>query len=163
MVNVDRALKAGIGTALIRIHGDLHLGQVLVAGADAVIVDFEGEPMKPLAERRAKNSAMRDVAGMLRSFSYVVWTAMRTSPAATAQPGFEPLLENFERRSSEAFMEGYARGRGAPITDEEHQLLRVFMLERAAYEVVYEAANRPDQLAVPLGGFLGLAGEFTKR
>lgn len=157
---VDRALHSGLGSRLIRIHGDLHLGQVLVAGADATIVDFEGEPLKPISERRAKNSAMRDVAGMLRSFSYVVWTAMRTSPAVT-QTGVEPLMEGFERRSSAAFMEGYELGRSTPLDERERQLLRVFMLERAAYEIIYEVANRPEQLDVPLGGFLGMAAYLS--
>ncbi len=161
MGHVDTALRAGIGTELIRIHGDLHLGQVLVAGGDAIIVDFEGEPLKPLAERRAKNSSMRDVAGMLRSFSYVVWTAMRTSPAGAMQSASEDILSGFERQAGEAFLEGYARGRGRQLTAEEQRILRVFMLERAAYEVIYETGNRPDQIAVPLRGFLGLVAELS--
>jgi maltose alpha-D-glucosyltransferase/alpha-amylase len=161
MTGIDTAMGDGFGSQLIRIHGDLHLGQVLVAAGDAVIVDFEGEPLKPISERRAKNSAMRDVAGMLRSFSYVVWTALRTSPT-TAQIDVDTLLTNFETRSAAAFTEGYVRGRGSALTPKEERLLRVFSLERAAYEVGYEIANRPDQIAVPLAGFLNLASSISQ-
>jgi maltose alpha-D-glucosyltransferase/alpha-amylase len=160
MRGIDATLLRGFGSTLIRIHGDLHLGQVLVAAGDAVLVDFEGEPLKPLSERRAKNSPMRDVAGMLRSFSYVVWTALRTSPV-TPQIDVEALLTNFESRSAGAFMGGYVRGLGTALTPEDEILLRVFSLERAAYEVGYEITNRPDQLGVPLAGFLNLAGSIA--
>lgn len=156
MRGIDATLQKGRDSLLIRIHGDLHLGQVLVAAGDAVIVDFEGEPLKPLEERRAKNSAMRDVAGMLRSFSYVVWTAVRATPV-TSHVDVDALLANFEDRSVSSFMEGYVRGRGADLDDNERALLQVFSLERAAYEVGYEIANRPDQIRVPLAGFLDLA------
>lgn len=157
---IDAYLESGIGTKLIRIHGDLHLGQILVAAGDAIIVDFEGEPLKPIEERRAKNSAMRDVAGMLRSFSYVVWTALRNNPAI-AQASVESLMVNFEQRCVTAFMDGYVRGRGTPLDEREERLLRAFMLERAAYEVCYEITNRPDQIAVPLSGFIGMANELS--
>ncbi|GAA0530253.1 maltose alpha-D-glucosyltransferase/alpha-amylase [Rhizomicrobium palustre] len=159
MAGIDSRLESGIGSNLTRIHGDLHLGQVLVAAGDAIIVDFEGEPLKPISERRAKNSAMRDVAGMLRSFSYVVWTAAKASPL-TVQRDVKTLLGNFEDRCAAAFMEGYIRGREQPLSETEEKLLRVFMLERAAYEICYEIANRPDQLAVPLSGFIGMAREI---
>jgi maltose alpha-D-glucosyltransferase / alpha-amylase len=162
MQGIDAALGKAIGSELIRIHGDLHLGQVLVAAGDAILVDFEGEPLKPLAERRDKNSAMRDVAGMLRSFSYVVWTALRTSPV-TAKNNVDALLSNFEERSVAAFMEGYVRGRGRALDLTEEQLLCVFSLERAAYEVGYEITNRPDQVGVPLAGFLDLAARIARR
>ena len=151
---IEAALQGGIGSLLTRIHGDLHLGQVLVAGADAIIVDFEGEPLKPIAERRAKNSPLRDVAGFLRSFSYVVATAVSTNPLTT---GAGSLLASFEQRATAAFIEGYENGRGAPLSLIEHRLLSVFMLERAAYEVLYEATNRPQQTAIPLRGFIALA------
>jgi maltose alpha-D-glucosyltransferase/alpha-amylase len=156
---ISAALNEGLGTTLTRIHGDLHLGQVLVAAADAIIVDFEGEPLKPINERRAKNSPMRDVAGILRSFSYVVNTALRTSPVSSSADS-ESLLGNFEHRASSAFLEGYAGGRGSSLHASEERLLRAFMLERAAYEIMYELKNRPDQLGVPLRGFLGLADEL---
>lgn len=160
MAGIGAALEKGLGHTLIRIHGDLHLGQVLVAAGDAIIVDFEGEPLKSIAERRAKNSPMRDVAGMLRSFSYVVWTALRTSPV-TPQVDVDALLTNFETRSVGAFMEGYVRGLGTSLTPEDDILLQIFSLERAAYEVGYEIANRPDQLGVPLAGFLNLAATIA--
>ncbi len=158
---VNAALQQGIGSLLTRIHGDLHLGNVLVAGADAIIVDFEGEPLKSLAERRAQNSPLRDVAGFLRSLSYVVGTALRDSPVSVSTDG-ETLLDNFEHRASAAFLEGYAGGRGAPLEGYEETLLRVFMLERAAHEIEYDLANRPNQIAIPLRGFLQLAPELLR-
>lgn len=153
---IDDYLAPTLGAELTRIHGDLHLGQVLVASGDAIIVDFEGEPLKPIAERRQKNSPMQDVAGMLRSFSYVVWTAVRTLPTANSSEA-ERMLDGFEARCTKAFMEGYVKGRGEVLSPTEERLLRFFMLERSAYEVCYEIANRPAQLPVPLAGFIGMA------
>ncbi len=158
MRGIKAALQGAIGSLLTRIHGDLHLGQILVAGADAIIVDFEGEPLKSIAERRAKNSPLRDVAGLLRSFSYVVATAQSANPVTTDAGA---LLINFERRATAAFLEGYESGRGAPLALSEHQILSVFMLERAAYEIVYEATNRPHQIPIPLRGFLELAHRLS--
>jgi maltose alpha-D-glucosyltransferase / alpha-amylase len=160
----DAALDGAEGLALIRIHGDLHLGQVLVAAGDIVIIDFEGEPTKPLAERRAKNSALRDVASMLRSFDYVGGVVAKGERIANSGPGAErasALLQEFGERARAAFVKGYEEGRGAPLDEREHRLLSIFALQKAAYEIVYEADNRPDWIEIPLGGFLRLAGSLV--
>ena len=160
----DAALRKGADHLLTRIHGDLHLGQVLVAAGDAVIVDFEGEPMKPLKERRAKHSPLRDVAGMMRSFDYVVGSVLRAAPVPAAGQSREQaaeLLASFATRASSAFLRGYGKGRGRALDAREKKLLAAFMLERAAYEIVYEAKNRPDWLAIPVQGFATLAAQLV--
>ncbi len=161
----DAALGEGEGSALIRIHGDLHLGQVLVAAGDAIIIDFEGEPTRPLVERRAKNSPLRDVAGMLRSFDYVGGIAARNDRLAGAGQGAEraaTLLQVFGEKARAAFLAGYGEGRGAALDAREERLLAIFALEKAAFEIVYEANNRPDWIDVPLGGFIKLANRLAK-
>ncbi|MEJ0028581.1 MAG: maltose alpha-D-glucosyltransferase [Rhizomicrobium sp.] len=155
-----KALSAGEGLLLTRIHGDLHLGQVLVAAGDAIIIDFEGEPAKPLAERRAKNSPLRDVAGMLRSFDYVGGVVERNDRLVNTSQSADrarTLLAEFGRVARGAFLDGYAKGRGRPLDAREEKLLAVFTLEKAAYEIVYEANNRPDWIDLPTAGFSGLA------
>ncbi|MBV9990545.1 MAG: maltose alpha-D-glucosyltransferase [Alphaproteobacteria bacterium] len=156
----ERVLRDSEGLALTRIHGDLHLGQVLVAAGDAVIIDFEGEPAKPLAQRRAKNSPLRDVAGMLRSFDYVGAVVQRNDRIVGTSQSAEratTLLDEFGRTARAAFLEGYAQGRGRPLDAREERVLAVFALEKAAYEIVYEANNRPDWIDVPASGFARLA------
>ncbi len=137
-----------INAKRIRIHGDYHLGQVLDTGGDFIIIDFEGEPGRPLNERRIKHSPLRDVAGMLRSFDYAAHTALaqRTERA-------EAWVEGV----SGAFMSAYlATAKGAsflPANDQElRMLLEVCLLEKAVYEVCYELNNRPDWVAIPLRG-----------
>jgi maltose alpha-D-glucosyltransferase / alpha-amylase len=160
----EAGLENGEGSTLTRIHGDLHLGQVLVAGGDVVIIDFEGEPLKPLSERRAKNSPLRDVAGMARSFDYVAGIVARNDKLAVSGPGAEraaKLLQEFGEKARTAFLAGYGVGRDAPFEAREKKLLAIFALEKAAYEIVYEANNRPDWIDVPLAGFLRLADSLT--
>jgi len=161
----DAALGEGAGAAITRIHGDLHLGQVLVAAGDAVFVDFEGEPLKPLAERRAKLSPLRDVAGMIRSFDYVAAAALRAALVPATVQGreqIETLLGAFVARARAVFLRGYGEGRGRTLTPREKNLLDIFVLERAAYEILYEAENRPDWLSIPVRGFAGLAAALLK-
>jgi maltose alpha-D-glucosyltransferase/alpha-amylase len=147
--------STAIGAQRTRIHGDLHLGQVLVAGADVMIIDFEGEPAKPLEQRRAKQLPLRDVAGMLRSFDYAAAMVGRDLAASgpSSQAKAEAGLERFRTLSAEAFLAGYAEGRGEIASP----LLDLLQLEKAAYEVVYEAANRPSWLEVPLRGLASIA------
>jgi maltose alpha-D-glucosyltransferase/alpha-amylase len=163
LAKADQALSQAEGLSLTRIHGDLHLGQILVAGGDATIIDFEGEPAKPLAERRAKNSPLRDVAGMLRSFDYVRGVVERNDRLVSTSQSADrarALLEEFGDMARAAFLDGYAKGRGRPLDARENRVLAVFALEKAAYEIAYEANNRPDWIAVPLAGFAKLAEQL---
>lgn len=131
--------------AMQRIHGDLHLGQVLDSPRRGwVLIDFEGEPLRPLAERNALDSPLRDVAGLLRSLDYVAGTLTR--PGARTAPGVD--VREWCTRAQEAFLDGY----GDVGTDprERETLLIAFVLDKALYEVVYEARNRPSWLSLPL-------------
>ncbi|MDR3532134.1 MAG: maltose alpha-D-glucosyltransferase [Rhodopila sp.] len=147
------------GTTLTRIHGDLHLGQVLVCNGDVVIIDFEGEPAKPVELRRAKDHPLRDVAGMIRSFDYAAAVVKRRSQASHAHLAEEHVagfLDSFVERATGAFLAGYreaiaSQGEQAPVTVTA-ALLDLFLIEKAAYEVTYEAANRPAWIDVPLHG-----------
>ena len=133
----------------IRHHGDLHLGQVLWANGDWLVIDFEGEPARPLPERRLKASPLRDVAGMLRSFTYAVRVA--------------DVDAEIERRARERFLAGYyaaVRDAGIlPPPETTARLLRVFELEKAVYELRYELAHRPDWVPVPVAGIVRLLEE----
>lgn len=142
--------------ARIRFHGDYHLGQVLYTGSDFMIIDFEGEPMRPLAERRTKTLAMRDVAGMLRSFQYAGYSAQNVS-----SPERERYADYWTAWASAAYLSAYfeeARdGAFVPADREERRaLLDAFLLQKALYEVAYELNNRPDWVRIPLRGILSL-------
>ncbi len=150
------------GLAKTRFHGDLHLGQVLVAQDDFIIVDFEGEPERSLAERRAKSSVLRDVAGMLRSFSYAAHAALlrRSAGVAATDQGVAALAQ-WERDARHYFLEGYAKasqGLASVPADAAgfSALLDLFLIEKALYELRYEIANRPDWVEIPLRGLLEL-------
>jgi maltose alpha-D-glucosyltransferase/alpha-amylase len=138
------------GRALrIRHHGDYHLGQVLLANNDWYIIDFEGEPSRPLAESRRRTSPLRDVAGMLRSFSYAKWSATKGND-----------LDEWERETRRAFLEAYAAAaKDGGLFDSFEDvagLLRLFELEKVLYELRYELGNRPDWVQVPLSGLLAM-------
>jgi maltose alpha-D-glucosyltransferase/alpha-amylase len=147
-----------------RFHGDLHLGQVLVAQDDFVIVDFEGEPARSMAERRAKSSVLRDVAGMLRSFSYAAHAArMRRTPGATPTEASLAAVAAWERDAAVHFRDGYRRASpGLASVPQDaaafQSLLELFLVEKALYELRYELAQRPDWVSIPLRGLLELAG-----
>jgi maltose alpha-D-glucosyltransferase / alpha-amylase len=156
--------ERGIDAAKTRYHGDYHLGQVLLARNDFVIIDFEGEPARPLAERRTKGSPLKDVAGMLRSFNYAASVALdrATQDRPADRATLEPRAQAWERESVKAFLDGYREGVGnAPCypADPEHAdaLLHFFTLEKALYELRYELDNRPAWVGVPVGGLLELA------
>ena len=145
----------GAGGRLIRHHGDLHLGQTLLGPDGWIVLDFEGEPARPLLERRRKRSPLRDVAGMLRSFAYV-------ASAAELHRGV-PAPDGWEGRAREAFLAGYFAtadasllppGRNASMT-----LLSIFELEKAVYELRYELNNRPDWVRIPVAGIVRLLEE----
>jgi maltose alpha-D-glucosyltransferase/alpha-amylase len=147
----------------IRIHGDYHLGQVLRVKSDYVILDFEGEPARPLLERRAKQSALKDVAGMLRSFSYASYATLMSWSARHGEEigSLEPWARFWERWSSASFLRGYREvTRGEPFvpanTADFRKLLNGFRLSKALYEVMYELNNRPAWVRIPLQGILSL-------
>lgn len=161
---VEELAAAGVGSMLTRIHGDFHLGQVLMAQGDVYIVDFEGEPNRPMDQRREKASPWRDVAGLLRSFDYAAAFADNAGPGDLGAVALERkyhLLERFSPVCQSAFMDGYreaqqAAGSLLPAVTES-ALIGLFTLEKAAYEVCYEAANRPTWLPVPINGLLLIA------
>jgi maltokinase len=148
---------AGTTGKAIRNHGDLHLGQTLwqTERRDWVILDFEGEPARSLAERRRKRSPLRDVAGMLRSFAYAT-SAVRFQRGAEAPAGWE------EHARSE-FLEGYLEKVDPAIVpagqEQFEKLLAVFELEKAVYELRYELSMRPDWLPIPVAGILRMLEE----
>jgi maltose alpha-D-glucosyltransferase/alpha-amylase len=154
-----------------RIHGDFHLGQVLVVANDFTIVDFEGEPGRSLAERRAKSSPLRDVAGMLRSVDYAAVAAMRGATADRANNEMrllEPHARAWQRRTADAFLAGYRETiAGCPSyptrAETARALLDLFILEKALYEMTYELANRPSWVRIPLEGIRAiLAGAASE-
>jgi maltose alpha-D-glucosyltransferase/alpha-amylase len=150
----------------IRIHGDYHLGQVLFTGKDFVIIDFEGEPARPLSERRLKRSPLRDVAGMLRSFHYASVAALfreweRGVSAEAERARLQGWARFWQRWVSVSFLSGYLDAAGdagfLPVGDASRKmLLDVFLLEKALYELGYELANRPDWVQIPVEGILSL-------
>ena len=137
--------SAGNEARVTRIHGDYHLGQLLARKAGGFsVIDFEGEPARPLAERRVPASPLRDVAGMLRSFDYAATTAARSGPLDAGR---------WVTAARAAFLGSYGT-----VSDDERGLLAAFELEKALYEVRYEAANRPGWLALPLTALERLLG-----
>jgi trehalose synthase-fused probable maltokinase len=160
-VLTDRHLDA----RRIRCHGDYHLGQVLYTGVDFVIIDFEGEPARPLAERQAKHVPIVDVAGMIRSFDYAAYAALQRQGERHHKRGQRTELELWARHwsqsAADAFLSGYAAVAGdAPFwpsaADERAMLLEVHLIEKACYELSYELNNRPSWSGIPLEGLLRL-------
>jgi maltose alpha-D-glucosyltransferase / alpha-amylase len=155
---VRKLAQSAEGSLRIRIHGDFHLGQVLVSSGDVWLVDFEGEPAKTLAARRAKASPWRDVAGLLRSFDYAAAFAVRSGAGEPPPPA---LLAHYLETSTSAFLKAYRAAAPEAAHRGAEDLLTLFTLEKAAYEVCYEAANRPGWLDVPLAGLSRLAEELV--
>lgn len=157
---VDKFAGGGSGSLMFRIHGDLHLGQILVAQDDAYFIDFEGQPTHPLAERSAKASPYRDVAGVLRSLQYVTETAAAHTAILENERAFAihlRFLDRFQQVATDAFLAAYEQAASEvahqwrdPVAKQD--LISLFSLEKAAYEICYEAANRPDWIHIPLRG-----------
>jgi maltose alpha-D-glucosyltransferase/alpha-amylase len=148
---------------LTRIHGDYHLGQVLIAKDDVIIIDFEGEPGRTLAERRQKTSPLRDVAGMLRSLDYAASAAL--DRFATRSGGLSEKVvaatSAWRERSGQEFIDSYVKTAGGMVSYPREQgdaaaLLELFLLQKTLYEISYEAANRPSWITVPVRGLLEL-------
>jgi len=152
------AVGAVPGGAVQRVHGDLHLGQTLRTAKGWKIVDFEGEPAKPLAERTHPDSPWRDVAGMLRSLDYAPRVASMTAAAADDFGTQQRLYRAAEwsARNQAAFLEAYV---GRELTADEHTLLTAYVADKAVYECVYEARNRPAWLGIPLAALGHIPGE----
>jgi maltose alpha-D-glucosyltransferase/alpha-amylase len=162
---VRSLLEGSIGGMRIRCHGDFHLGQVLYTGRDFVVIDFEGEPSRPLSERRIKRPALRDVAAMLRSFRYAAEHALRSPALATLGDDLRRPLESWARfwadEVSAAFVRSYMEvaelGRFLPPTqDGVDRLLEAMLFEKALFEIEYELSHRPDWLSTPVHGVLEL-------
>ncbi len=149
--------RLGATGRIIRHHGDYHLGQVLWASGDWLIIDFEGEPARPLPERRRKRSPLRDVAGMLRSFAYAA------SAASILQDVEVPA--GWEQRARREFLAGYLdtvdEALLPPGEEAITRLLAIFELEKAVYELRYELDNRPDWVSIPVAGILRLLETST--
>jgi trehalose synthase-fused probable maltokinase len=151
-----------LNTRRIRVHGDYHLGQTLrTPEGDWVIIDFEGEPARSLAERRQRASVLKDVAGMLRSFAYARGAAERAAEASSPAREEKARLDAWESGARRAFLEGYrqvlavAKIGFVPEDDEAFaRALAAWELDKALYEVAYEARNRPDWLELPLRSLL---------
>jgi maltose alpha-D-glucosyltransferase / alpha-amylase len=163
---IDNLVQSGVGTLMTRVHGDFHLGQVLVASGEAYIIDFEGEPAASIEQRRAKTSPLRDVAGLVRSIDYA-GAALREGKGVAAVPTDEAqrdtLIGTFRRRATQAFLKDYWPARGAPASAADRALLDLFLIEKAAYEIAYEASNRPNWIGVPLAGLSALAARILDR
>lgn len=147
----------------IRIHGDYHLGQVLATGRDIVIIDFEGEPARPLSQRKLKQSSFKDVAGMIRSFHYAASTALYFNQSIDQKEVkfLDPWLSSWCVAVSATFLNEYMTiAAGAPFVPQDRSdrdvLLQIYMLEKAVYELAYELNNRPDWLVIPLKAIQGV-------
>jgi trehalose synthase-fused probable maltokinase len=140
--------QSGLGGRVIRTHGDYHLGQTLCTPEQWVIIDFEGEPARPLVERRQKRSPLRDVASMLRSFAYVI-SAVEILKDQSAPP-------DFELRARDHFLAQYFGTIDPSLLPPGEaaisNLLSIYELEKAIYELRYELNNRPDWVAIPVAG-----------
>ncbi|MGB8354716.1 MAG: putative maltokinase, partial [Chthoniobacteraceae bacterium] len=163
-----RLLQVRLNATKIRVHGDYHLGQVLNTGKDFIITDFEGEPARPLSERKMKRSAMRDVAGILRSFDYAIHVALKQQPtlrpedAELLQPWAEMWADWVGRLFMETYLETAKSASFIPLDPEAlNVLLEVHLLEKATYEVCYELNNRPEWVFLPVRGIMRMLKSKT--
>ncbi|MDD0974222.1 maltose alpha-D-glucosyltransferase [Pseudomonas fontis] len=169
---VGELARQAVGGLLMRVHGDLHLGQVLVVQGDAYLIDFEGEPARPLDERRARHSPYKDVSGVLRSFDYAAAMVLRSASGVDASTAAHQARQRVARQylhqSRHAFVDAYRLATASlphawQQAEGERAALELFSLEKAAYEILYEAENRPSWLAVPLHGLHGLVSTWGEQ
>ncbi|CAN5252453.1 maltose alpha-D-glucosyltransferase [soil metagenome] len=163
LARIDAAVQGRIDAAVTRLHGDYHLGQVLIVENDIYIIDFEGEPARSLEDRRRKSSPLKDVAGMLRSFDYAAAVALnqQAEQHAGSASNLDELTQTWRAAVRAVFLEAYRAGAAGSAGFPEDpvrfgRLLDLFVLEKACYEICYEAANRPKWLGVPIGGVLDI-------
>jgi maltose alpha-D-glucosyltransferase/alpha-amylase len=158
LVREKRLLDRRTNAAKIRIHGDYHLGQLLYTGKDFVILDFEGEPARPLSDRKLKRSALRDVAGMMRSFQYAAYSAL-WQPAMRKEdvPFLERWANLWYREMSSVFLQSYLKTTTGAIfipksSDDLQIMLEAYLLDKAVYEIGYELNHRPTWVVIPIRG-----------
>lgn len=163
--NMRRIVTRKMSTVKTRIHGDYHLGQVLFTGKDFVIMDFEGEPARSLSERKLKRSPFRDVAGMIRSFHYVGYSALllESSFRTVDMPFLTEWIEPWYNYISGIYLKAYLEAAGeSTFIPQNNQdidvLLKTFLLEKAVYELGYEINNRPDWVTIPIQGIKNILG-----
>jgi maltose alpha-D-glucosyltransferase/alpha-amylase len=163
-------LKKKISATKTRIHGDYHLGQVLYTGKDFIIIDFEGEPARPLSERKLKRSPLTDVAGMMRSFHYAVYAAffkhvsIRQEDISQLEQWIEPWYECMNSVFLSAYLDTAGDSAFIPKDRKDIEiLLNVFLLEKAVYELGYELNNRPDWLLIPFRGIQNILRAYIKQ
>ncbi len=165
---VTRLAAEPVDTVKTRLHNDYHLGQVLVAQNDFYLIDFEGEPARTIDERRAKHTPLKDVAGMLRSFGYAAAVAAQRAAEDDAALASEILAEarEWQRLAANAFREAYdehaAGMAGWPGSEGARSLIDLLLIEKALYEIHYEAANRPTWITIPVGGLLDLLAVYDE-
>jgi maltose alpha-D-glucosyltransferase/alpha-amylase len=153
-----QTLERHSSASKIRIHGDYHLGQLLYTGKDFVMLDFEGEPARPLSERKLKRSALRDVAGLMRSFQYAAYSALwQPSTRAEDIPFLEHWADIWYRQMSGIFLQSYLDATAGAVFLPQKQsdlapLLQAYLLDKAVYEVGYELNHRPDWVVIPVRG-----------
>ena len=166
---IQALIQRPIDAVKTRHHGDYHLGQVLMVENDFVIIDFEGEPARPIAERSYKHSALRDAAGMLRSIDYAAHVAMQnlTQDRPQDRDTLEPYAQKWRTQTSQAFLQGYEEAvAGCDVYPEDgdtgRALIHFFTLEKVLYEITYELGSRPAWVTIPMQGLLDLMKGTTK-
>ena len=160
----DPIRREKIDTLKIRIHGDYHLGQVLFTGKDFVIIDFEGEPARPISERKIKRSVFRDISGMLRSFDYAAFNVLQPNQSVFRSEeslALAPWADRWSFYVGQHFLDTYfEKTAGSDIVPEEpkqrEHLMRAYLMNKAVYELNYELNNRPEWAVIPLRGILKL-------
>lgn len=154
---IKELTPASVQCVKTRFHGDYHLGQVVVANGDFILLDFEGEPLRPMEERQISHSVLRDVAGMVRSFDYAAFGSLLMYVLPENRAALHPVAADWCKQATTAFLHGYfdtMKGSSSVPADKDaaRALLDLFVLEKALYEVIYEVANRPDWLPIPMNG-----------